>query len=227
MPHVSPDDIDADTDANVAFEPDRGFDWGSEQDSGAMPKRRRFGRRAATVEADPSAGPEVVYEPAPDADITPARPRMMVGRGSLIAILVLAAVCGMAAVKVFTTDTAALDTSSSTTVEAPLAVPPSDGVTPPADPVDATTAPATPKKQGAPKQGVKPAGTPPATAPGNAVADDGGLDTLADAVAEAGTAPAVAASDPAPAQVPASDADTPVATASAAKPSTNPFARPE
>jgi hypothetical protein len=224
MPQIEPEQVDV----GAAFEPDRGFDWGPEQDSGAMPKRRRFKRRGgrggavAAAVADPTAGPELIYEPSPDADLDPARPRVMVGRGSLIAIVVLAAVCGLTAFKVLTTDTASLDTGTeSAPVDAPLAVPPSDGVAPPADPVavpDATSKPATPKKQGA---------KPPAAVPGNAVADDGGLETLADAVAEAGTAPAAAASDTGSAQVPASDADTPVVTATAAQSSANPFARPE
>ncbi len=212
-------------DASVAFEVDRGFDWGSD-DPAAAPgtkRRRRLGRasKVATA-ADPTAGPEVVFEPAPDVDLVGSKRRTLIGLPVLAIVVVLAGIIGLAALKVFTTDTADLQTiSPEPTAQVPL----TDAVTPPAADPAATKNGATNVKKGTTAKTVKPATAPATTPPGDPVADTGGA--LADAAASAGTTTPTAASNAAAAQVPANDADTAVVTASAAQSSSNPFARPQ
>jgi hypothetical protein len=228
-------------DVSIVAPDDRGFDWGPDSDSPALPKkaRRRPGLRrgAPKAEASVEAGPEVVFEPSPDADLVPAPRRSTVGPVVLVAVVLLAIVAGIAGMKVFTTDTASLQQSSTVTPE----VPPADAAVP-VDPAAAAGAGAAkpgaatkPGKQGAkakPKAkapAAAPPTTPGAAAPGTAVADPAPAETnpLADAAQAAGTSAPAVASQPQTAQVPEADADTPVVTAADADSDTNPFARPQ
>lgn len=232
QPAPAPAAAAMDVDASVAFEADRGFDWGPDADSPALPRRRRLARRRERPQADPAAGPQVLFEPMADPDLAEARPRVRVGFIHLALVLMLAVVCGVAAFKVFSTEPATTEPVG--TVEPAVVVPPADGAAGAA--ADGAAAggaaaggaaapgagaggrprPATPAAGG----GGARAGAAPATSPrtpGTPVADAGG----------AGTAKAASPAKGADAQVPAADADTPLVTASeAAAPDSNPFARP-
>lgn len=188
---------EAEPDASVAFEPDRGFDWGP-ADSPALPRRRRLGRHRTPAAAEAVAGPEVVFEPAPDPDLAPARPRVKLGFAQLAIVLALAVVCGIAAFKVVSTEPTGLEAVPP--AEPTLVVPPAEGA----------EVPATGDAAGA---GV----VSPPEAPGAPVADQPAAGTTG------GSSPSKAPK----AQVPTANADTPVVTASEAPaPDSNPFARP-
>jgi hypothetical protein len=202
--------VTSELDAAALVGADRGFDWGPDSESLAMPRKRpRFSRRRRDIAAaDPAAGPEVVFEPSPDPDLAePARPRARIGWASLVAVAVLAAVGAYAGVQVMTTDVTSPATTAGTSQ--PLTVPPAEGVVP----VDGSA----PAALTAPPA--------PAEASGNAVADDGVGDAAA-ALAGQGTDPGGAASQLQDAQVPTTDADTPVVAATTASDQSNPFARP-
>ncbi len=224
MPAVDPSAIAAGAapqlpDASVAYDADRGFDWGGE-DEAAKPrkaKRVRRGKRRTPKDSDPAATtepaataapkPEVVFEPAPDADLASAAAprRVALGKVQLAIVVLLAALCGLAALKVFTTDTSTI---------APAPEPAQVSVVPSEQVPSATTdaVPATAPKAKAPNA---------SKTPGNAVADSN-PQTLQDAVDQA-NAQAAANTN---AQDPAATADTPSVTTAADDSNADPFARP-
>jgi hypothetical protein len=231
-------------DLSVVAPDDRGFDWGPDADSPALPKpaRRRRGLRRGAAKAEagaqPSidAGPEVVFEPSLDADLSATPRRSTVGPVALVAVVLLAIVAGIAGMKVLTTDTESLQQSPAATPDVPPAIGAKDPAAGAGTGTSGTgTTPAKPGAKAKAKAKAKPTApaapptAPGAAAPGTAVADPAPAEAnpLADAAQDAGTSAPTAASQSQTTQVPGGDADMPVVTASDATSETNPFARPQ
>lgn len=196
-------------DPSVAFDPDRGFDWGPDDDAAAVPSRgrslrARIGSRTRVKSASmPSIGQapkELVFERAGGSTATAPRRRFGIVTVTAIAfLLVTAALAGM---KIVTTDDVpagrAQDASANADDPKLTKIPKPLDVEPAASSGDATTVADSTSSSDTAAQALPETAEPSATH-GVTVAGD---EALAAAVA------ATNALDPASTQVPDTDADT-------------------